>query len=103
MSFGLSAAIIKDLTGVFARYPEIGRVLIFGSRAKGTFKEGSDIDLAVIAPNMSEQRFTQLWSELDGLPLVFKLDILHWDKLRNERLKLKITAEGMPFYPTEIP
>jgi len=99
LMFGLSAAIVQDLRAVFAKYPEIDSVLVFGSRAKGTFKAGSDIDLAVFAPAMSDQRFTQLWGELDGLPLVFKMDILHWDRLRNERLKSKIPAEGKPLYP----
>ena len=97
--FGLSPAILQDLRAVFAQYPEVEAVLIFGSRAKGTFKAGSDIDLAVFAPAMSGPRFTQLWSELDGLPLVFKMDILHWDTLRNERLKAKIAAEGRRIYP----
>lgn len=97
--FGLSEAIVQDLRGVFAKYPEIDSVLIFGSRAKGAFKKGSDIDLAVFAPTMGDGRFAQLWHELDGLPLVFKLDILHWDTLRNERLKHRIPAEGKLFYP----
>ncbi|MBY0578535.1 MAG: nucleotidyltransferase domain-containing protein [Burkholderiales bacterium] len=44
--------------------------MIFGSRAKGTFKNGSDIDLAVFAPTLSEQNFIRLWNELDALPRV---------------------------------
>lgn len=99
---GLSDVILDDLRRVFATYPEIEQVLIFGSRAKGTFKDGSDIDLAVFAQHMSEPRFTQLWNELDTLPLVFKMDVLHWNRLGNQRLKDKIPVEGKLLYPLTL-
>ncbi|PJA23847.1 MAG: DNA polymerase III subunit beta [Alphaproteobacteria bacterium CG_4_10_14_0_2_um_filter_63_37] len=94
MIFGLSDAVVASLRQVFAEFPAIDRVLIFGSRAKGHFKDGSDIDLAVLAPGLSDADFTVLWSRLDDLPLVFKLDVLHWDRLGNERLKAKVLGEG---------
>lgn len=62
MTFGLAHAIITDFHRVFARYPDIERVRIFGSRAKGTYKDNSDIDLAVIAPTMNHETFTSLWN-----------------------------------------
>ena len=98
MKFGLSESILDELTGVFARYSEIERVLIFGSRAKGTFRDGSDIDLAIFAPNISQQQIVKLWMELDGLPILFKMDVLHWDNLANTRLKDKILQEGRVLY-----
>lgn len=98
MNFGLAEEIWLDLARVFARYPEIERVLIFGSRAKGTFRDGSDIDLAVFAPEMSDERFNQLWVELDALPILFKMDVLHWDRLSNTHLKQKILQEGRMFW-----
>lgn len=97
--FGLSENILLDFHRVFADFPEIERVIIFGSRAKGTHKDGSDIDLAVFAPTMSEQHFTALWNQLDALPLTFKIDVLHWNKLGNERLKNRIPVEGKVLYP----
>lgn len=98
-SFGLSADVIQMLREVFSRYPETECVLVFGSRAKATYKPASDIDLAVIATSMSPQRFSQLWSELDSLPLIFKVDALHWNTLANSLLQAKIMEEGQLFYP----
>lgn len=95
---GLSASILDDLRRVFAAYPEIEQVLIFGSRANGTFRDGSDIDLAVFSATMSAARFTHLWNALDALPLVFKMDVLHWDTLGNQRLKDKIPTTGKLLY-----
>lgn len=97
--FGLSPTIIADIQAVFAQFPEIEKVLIFGSRAKGTWKDGSDIDLAVIAPNLSDKAFTALWNAIDDLPVVFKIDCLHWDRTSNQTLKNKILKEGKIFYP----
>lgn len=102
LNFGLSADILSDLQRVFAAYPEIEQVLIFGSRAKGTFRDGSDIDLAVFAPTLSEARFTRLWNELDTLPILFKMDVLHWNSLENLRLKDKIVGEGKELFPAHL-
>lgn len=49
MKHGLSSEIMQQLKSVFARYPNIHTVYLFGSRAKGNFRDGSDIDLAVLA------------------------------------------------------
>jgi len=98
MKFGLSEEVLSDLCSVFSRYSEIARVLVFGSRAKGIFRDGSDIDLAVFAPDMTQDQFNRVWMELDSLPLVFKMDVLHWDRLENTRLKEKILHEGRVLY-----
>jgi proline iminopeptidase len=97
--YGLSGSIWADFARVFELHPNIKQVLIFGSRAKGAAKPGSDIDFAVLAPGMPDAEFTRLWNELDDLPIVFKLDVLHWDRIGNPRLREKILEEGKPFYP----
>lgn len=98
MKHGLSSEIVQQLKSVFARYPNIHAVYLFGSRAKGNFRDGSDIDLAVLAPEMKPEIFTQLWNEIDALPLVFKVDCLHFEQLDNNVLKHKILDEGVVFY-----
>lgn len=101
MNYGLSSAVLDDFQKIFQHYPAIKEILIFGSRVKGTAKPSSDIDLAVIAPSMDDQEFSRLWNALDNLPLVFKLDIVHWDKLGDTALKRKIRHEGRLLYPRD--
>lgn len=96
--FGLAQRHYQSLVDVFKRFPSINTVLIFGSRAKGTAKPHSDFDLAVIAPHMSDDEFSTLWSEITELPIIFKLDVLHWDRISNPQLKEKIIKEGKCFY-----
>jgi proline iminopeptidase len=64
MIFGLAERHYNELVQLFKRHPGIEQVLIFGSRAKGTSKPYSDIDLAVIAPTMDDQGFSRLWQGL---------------------------------------
>ena len=49
MTFGLSDATIEKIRSVFARYPQVEKAVLYGSRAKGTFRNGSDIDLSLFA------------------------------------------------------
>jgi proline iminopeptidase len=100
---GLSDEILADLCRVFARHPGIEEVRLFGSRAKGTHRPGSDIDLAVFAPAMSEAEFAALWQEIDDLPILFRVDLLHWDRLSNTALRDKIRREGRRIYPQGNP
>lgn len=99
MKYGLSTQVIDQLRAVFENYPDIQVVYLFGSRAAGNFRDGSDIDLAVVAPAMTEAVFTALWNEVDALPLVFKVDCMHFDQLTNAALKQKILEGGVKFYP----
>lgn len=99
--FGLAERHYAEFVRIFQHYPQIDEVLIFGSRAKGTAKPWSDFDLAVVASAMSDEEFSRLWTEVDGLELVFKVDLLHWDKLAQDRLKEKIREEGRQFYPVK--
>ena len=64
--YGLSDTVITDICGVFRRYPNIEKVLIFGSRAKGTYSEGSDIDLAAVGDGLT---FNQLMDINIGTPI----------------------------------
>jgi len=66
--YGLRELDIERLCAVFRGHPEIRRVLLYGSRAKGNYKPGSDIDIAVVG-NMDDRTLSQLATELDDLLL----------------------------------
>ena len=53
---------------------------------------------SVFAPEMKPEIFTQLWNEIDTLPIVFKVDFLHFEQLENVAIKQKILNEGVVFY-----
>ena len=98
LRFGLSERILSSLCDVFAQFPQIESVLVYGSRANSSYRSSSDIDLAVIAPTMTEREFSRLWSALDDLTILFKLDIVLFDSHSNAALKRNIIADSVVLY-----
>jgi len=45
--FGLTREDLETITAVLRRYPAVETALIFGSRAKGNFRRGSDVDMTL--------------------------------------------------------
>lgn len=97
--FGLDSRILDMILKVLDRYPSLEKVVIYGSRAKGTFKNSSDIDIAVYAPGMNETDFVKLRFELCELPVVFKIDVVHVEALGDRKLIEKIAKEGRVIFP----
>ena len=82
MKFGLSDTVIKELQDVFRRHANIKKVLIFGSRSKGNYRAGSDIDLAVIGSNIEYSQLLNILCEIDDLELLYSVDLLDYQKKR---------------------
>ena len=95
---GLSPGVLEILRTIFARYPEIRQVRLYGSRARGTHRPGSDIDLAVFAPDMTKERLAKLWQDLEASPIAFNIDVVHVETLTNPELRDHILADGIPIY-----
>ena len=80
MKFGLSDTVIKELQDVFRHYENIEKVLIFGSRSKGNYRAGSDIDLAVIGKGIDYNQLLSILCEIDDLELLYSVDLLDYQK-----------------------
>jgi len=74
LRFGLSEQVIDDICGVFESFPVIEKVYLFGSRAKGTHKEGSDIDLAIVGENIGTNLLLEIQTKIEALELLYKVD-----------------------------
>ena len=102
LPFGLSETIRGSRSDVFAQFPKVDSVLVYGSRATGRNKPQSDIDLAVLAPTMLEREFSSLWMALDDLPILFRLDVSLWHKVTNPVLKKAMLDDGIPLYQARV-
>ncbi len=98
MDFGLSNTIIEKFASVFQRYPAIAEVVIYGSRAKGNFREGSDIDISLKGRNITEDIRRQVWLDLDELNTPYLIDLSVYDSIDSESLKEHIQRVGKVFY-----
>ena len=96
--FGLSEQTIKDIQSVFSAQPNIDKVLIFGSRAKGTYREGSDIDLALIGNGISLNQRLDILNQLEDQGILYKVDILDYQKQKDTPIGEHINRVGVCFW-----
>jgi uncharacterized protein len=75
VKFGLSYETINKINSVFASHPEVEEVILFGSRAKGTYREGSDIDITLKGCSLNEYIKSQIIIENDELDTPYLFDI----------------------------
>ena len=78
--WGLPLETIQKIHNVFKSYPEIEQVCIYGSRAKGNYYPGSDIDLVIMDDLIKDSRLSKLEIDLDDLLLPYKLDLTVFQK-----------------------
>lgn len=97
--FGLSSATLASLRDVFAAHPGVRRVLIYGSRAKGCARAGSDIDLALEAPGLPFAEFLRIEQELDDLNLPYELDLALLEQIESAGLRDDIDRVGQLLWP----
>lgn len=96
--FGLSIRDMDTITGILSNYPEVERVNIFGSRAKGNYKAGSDIDLAIMNEGVSEKMVRKLNADLEESTLPYRVDIVNFPKSAHSDLISHIKRAGVVFY-----
>jgi type III restriction enzyme len=96
--FGLSRATADDLRRLFERTPGIEAVWMFGSRARGTARPESDVDLAVDAPGMAPAAFDALQGALMDLPTLHKIDAVHWQTVVEPVFRTEIERDRRVFW-----
>ena len=92
--FGLSARTLGLLRSVLARHTPIERAIVYGSRAKGNFRPGSDIDLTLDAPQLTLNDLLRIDSELDELMLPYTIDLSLLQHIDNPALLSHIARVG---------
>lgn len=96
--YGLSDETVKDLCSVFACYDNIEKVLLFGSRAKGNFREGSDIDLALFGKDITFSQILDIKVRIEDLALLYSVDLVNFERCKNHPIGEHILRVGQPFY-----
>jgi predicted nucleotidyltransferase len=96
--FGLTPAVIEMVRRVFSRYPSVTEVRVYGSRAKGDYKAGSDIDLSIMDEDVSSAQLMQIETEFDELPTLYSIDLSLFHHIDNPALTEHILRVGKVFY-----
>lgn len=96
--FGLPPATLDKLNSVFAQHCAIENVLIYGSRAKGNYRPGSDIDLTIKGGEISFAEFMQIEDQIDDLMLPYSVDLSQYRQIENAELIEHIDRVGVEIY-----
>ena len=86
MPYGLKKETIEKINQIFARHKAVEKVFLYGSRAKGNYKKGSDIDLTLIGENLNLRLLNKISLDLDDLLLPYKIDLSIYDQITNSDL-----------------
>ena len=100
MSDGLTQSQRQAIISVFSRFPKISEARLYGSRALGRFRDGSDIDLTLIGP-IDLATLNRVSLEIDDLLLPYEVDLSLYELIDNSELREHIERVGQVFYRVE--
>lgn len=95
---GIADAYWQQILSLFVQHPNIAEVILYGSRAKGNFHNGSDIDVALKGRDIASTQLTQIWDAYDRLYLPWKLDLTVYDTIAHAELKDHIDRVGVSIH-----
>ncbi len=95
--FGIYPKSYEEILSIIEDCPSIDEVIIYGSRAKGNYREGSDIDIS-LKGNVSKEDLSKLWNKLDDSFIPYKFDISVYKDLKSESIIEHIQRVGKVFY-----
>ncbi|MBE9563520.1 MAG: nucleotidyltransferase domain-containing protein [Proteobacteria bacterium] len=97
--FGLDNDNIRNINQAFIKYPQIEKVILYGSRAKGNYRNGSDIDITLVGEQLSLRNTVYpLMDVLEELYLPYTFDISIFSQIDNNDLIEHIHRVGKVFY-----
>lgn len=101
--FGLKESVIQKIHAVFANHPPVEKAVLYGSRAKGNFRNGSDIDLTLIGGNtLTLEVLYRILSQIDDLCLPYTFDLSIFRQISDPDLIDHIQRVGVVFYEREV-
>ena len=99
MSYGLEDITLQKIKSVFSNFPQIEQAILYGSRAKGNFKPGSDIDITLMGDGLSLAVMNEIGLKLDDLLLPYFFDLSVYSHIKDPALLEHIERVGVVIYP----
>jgi len=97
-TFGIGTRWYDSFCNEFQKYPNIEKVLVFGSRARRSHKRFSDIDLCLFGEGLNEQDAQKIKLALEDLLHPYMVDVLSFNTITSSDLKNSILRDGLTFY-----
>ncbi len=100
---GLRDETVAALRRIFEKFAAIERVTLYGSRAKGTFNERSDIDLVAFGQGIERDLIADVLMDLDDSDIPYLVDLQNYHDLKNKLLIEHINRVGIVIYQKSTP
>ena len=97
-SFGLSESTLTKIRQVLAQHPAVQSAVIYGSRAKGNYRAGSDIDLTLHGDTLNYDDLRVINESLEELLLPYEIDLSLFKEIDNASLREHIERVGQVLY-----
>ncbi|ADE15444.1 DNA polymerase beta domain protein region [Nitrosococcus halophilus Nc 4] len=99
MKYGLRESVIEKICAVLARHPQVEKAILYGSRARGNYKTGSDIDLTLVGgAGLTLSVLGKIMDELDDLLLPYTFDLSIFNQISDPEVIDHIRRVGVVFY-----
>ena len=96
---GLLQPDLDIVLSVLGEFPNVKEAILFGSRAKGNFRRGSDVDIALKGENLNLEIVTKISYRLNEETILpYKFDVLDYQNINNSKLTEHINRKGISFY-----
>ena len=99
--YGLSESDIDQVVETLQQNRNITKVVLFGSRAKGTYHAGSDVDLALFGRHLGLNVLLDLSIEIEKLNLPYMFDLILHDRIKEITLLDHIKRVGVNLFERE--
>ena len=99
MQYGLSERSHNTLKTIFNKYSGIKQVILYGSRAKGKYRPGSDIDISLKTDSsFTREKLLNITRDFEDSNMPYFVDVSIYDKISNHDLKAHIDRAGKILY-----
>jgi len=99
--FGLPLATLETIRGILAEVPAVKKAVIYGSRAKGTHRPGSDIDLTLLGESLDLQTLGRIAARLEESSIPYQVDLSVLNLIDHAGLRDHIERVGQTFYEAQ--
>jgi len=101
--FGLKEPTVDKIRSVFSHYPQVKKAVLYGSRAKGNYKNGSDIDLTLLGgEDLTRDVLCRVMEEIDDLLLPYSFDLSIFHQIGDPDVLDHIRRVGVMFYERNL-
>ncbi|HUD49716.1 MAG TPA: nucleotidyltransferase domain-containing protein [Candidatus Baltobacteraceae bacterium] len=95
---GLTDATMAQIHEALSRFPEVDKAILYGSRAKGDYKPGSDVDLTLLGAGLTQKILGRIQDELEDGQLPYRFDLSILSQITHGDLIEHIRRGGVVFY-----